>query len=102
MATLLKRIISSSACSSASSLPQPSRIKISIGRALDELIYGPLSLSLGYPANVVQDGYKIVLWPGEDMLSSLCPLSPKLQPVARDVRALASTYPSGRSRTAKA
>ena len=36
-------------------------------------------------------GYKVMLWPGEDILRSLSLSTPKLQPVTRDVQALAST-----------
>ena len=70
---------------------QPSRIKLSIGRALDELISVRYLSRWDIQLMSSKIGYKVMLWPGEDILRSLSLSTPKLQPVTRDVQALAST-----------
>lgn len=70
---------------------QPSRIKLSIGRALDELISVKYLSRWDIQLMSSKIGYKVILWPGEDIIRSINRATPKLQPVARNTQALANS-----------
>jgi hypothetical protein len=70
---------------------QPSRIKLSIGRALDELISVRYLSRWDIQLMSSKIGFKVMLWPGEDILRSLSLGSPKLQAETAEVRALTCT-----------
>ena len=70
---------------------QPSRIRLSIGRALDELISVQYLSRWDIQLMSSKVGYKVMLWPGQDILRSLSLATPKLQPPKRVDQTLAST-----------
>jgi len=70
---------------------QPSRIKLSIGRALDELISVRYLSRWDVQLMSSKIGYKVMLWPGEDILRSLSLATPRLPSTTQEVQALTST-----------
>jgi hypothetical protein len=68
---------------------QPSRIKLSIGRALDELISVRYLSRWDVQLMSSKIGYKVMLWPGEDILRSLSLTTPRLQPPTKEPQAIA-------------
>ena len=59
-----------------------SKIKSTMGKALDELVTVRYLSRWDVQPMSSKDGYKIVLWPGEDLLSSLALSAPRLQSAA--------------------
>ena len=59
-----------------------SKIKSTMGKALDELVTVRYLSRWDVQPMSSKDGYKIVLWPGEDLLRSLALSAPRLQSAA--------------------